>query len=341
MSLDNSPSNKNVVAAPSDDEAATGEGRVRAVMNETDVRVHSWRRLPRATLTQMRNNRVSMAAGAFAYRWFLAIFPIIIALLGIATLVTIPRSVVLSLLSGVTKALPPGAAVVFTGAISHATQRSGGDLVTTIAASVVGLWSATSGMVIVEEGLDMAYGLAADRSFIRKRAVAIPLLLGAVILGSAASTLIIFGPQLGNEIRHGVPIAGSAFSALWTVLRWLLALGIMNLLMSLLYYIAPNRPRSKWRWTSAGALVATILWAVVSLGFSFYTSKFGSYGTTYGAFAGVAILIFWLYLTGLAILIGGEVNAAIERFHAPAAQSHQPLDSRAATLSIEPSSASE
>jgi membrane protein len=90
----------------------------------------------------------------------------------------------------------------------------------------------------------------------------------------------------------------------------------MNLLMSLLYYAAPNRPRSRWRWTSPGASFATILWAIVSLGFSFYTSKFGSYGSTYGAFAGVAILIFWLYLTGFAILIGGEVNAAIERIDA-------------------------
>jgi membrane protein len=341
MSLDSSPSEESASASLSRIEAVTNEERARLLINEAEVRVHSWRGLPRATLTQMRTNRVSMAAGAFAYRWFLAIFPIIIALLGIATLVTIPRSVVLNLLSGVTKALPPGAAVVFTGAISHATQRSSGDLVTTIAASVVGLWSATSGMVIVEEGLDMAYGLAADRSFIRKRAVAIPLLLGAVILGSAASTLIIFGPQLGTEIRHGVPIAGSAFSALWTALRWLLALGIMNLLMSLLYYIAPNRPRSKWRWTSAGALVATILWAVVSLGFSFYTSKFGSYGTTYGAFAGVAILIFWLYLTGLAILIGGEVDAAIERFRTPATQPHQPPEAPAATEPIEPSPTTE
>jgi len=112
-------------------------------------------------------------------------------------------------------------------------------------------------------------------------------------------------------------VAGPAFGATWTTLRWLLALGLMNLLFSLLYYVAPNRPRQKWRWTSAGALFATILWSVVSLGFSLYTSSFGSYAKTYGAFAGVAILIFWLYLTGLAILVGGEVNAAIESLSKP------------------------
>jgi len=261
----------------------------------------------------MKMNRVNMAAGAFAYRWFLAIFPIIIALLGIATLITVPSHVVISLISGVTKSLPSGAAVVFTGAITHATNHARADLWTTIAASVVALWSATSGMVIVEEGLDMAFGLSLDRSFLMKRVIAMPLLLGATVLGGAASTLVIFGPQIGNLIKDTAPIGGATFSAVWTALRWVIALALMNFLMSLLYYVAPNRPRARWRWTSVGALFATIVWSLVSLVFSFYTSSFNSYGRTYGAFAGVAILIFWLYLTGLAILIGGEVDAAIER----------------------------
>ena len=281
--------------------------------SEERQRARRWTADVRSAMAHMKMNRVNIAAGAFAYRWFLAIFPIIIALLGIATLITVSRSVVLNLLHGVTKSLPSGAAQVFTGAISHATQRSSADLITTIFACVVALWSATSGMVIVEEGLDMAYDLPRDRSFLAKRLVALPLLLGAIVLGSAASALIIFGPQLGNVIKHAAPIGGSAFSAVWTVLRFLIALGLMNLLMSFLYFVAPNRVRARWRWFSPGALIATILWAIVSWGFSFYTSSFGSYGNTYGAFAGVAILIFWLYLTGLAILVGGELNAALER----------------------------
>ncbi len=158
----------------------------------------------------------------------------------------------------------------------------------------------------------MAYGLALDRSFLHKRMVAIPLLFGATLLGGVASALIIFGPQIGEAVKAAAPIAGVAFSTVWTVLRWVIALALMNLLFSLLYYVAPNRLR-RWHWSTPGALFATILWAVVSLGFSFYTSSFGSYGSTYGAFAGVAILIIRLYLTGLANLMGAEVNAAFER----------------------------
>jgi membrane protein len=261
----------------------------------------------------MKVDRVNVAAGAFAYRWFLSIFPTIIALLGVASLVTLPSSVVVNLIHGVTKTLPAGAADVFTKAISHSTTRVRGDVVATILASLVAVWSAVSGMVIVESGLGMAYGLPRDRSFLQKRFIALQLLVGGIVLGGGASALTVFGAQLGDLVKESIPISTVAFGFSWTVLRWVVALGLINLLFTLLYYLAPNRARPKWRWTSLGSLLATCLWALVSLGFSLYTSDFSSYERTYGAFAGVAILIFWLYLTGLAILVGGEVDAAVER----------------------------
>lgn len=279
----------------------------------------------RSVMANVRQDRVNVAAGAFAFRWFLAIFPIIIALLGIAALVTIPSSVVVDLIHGVTKSLPSGAAQVFTVALSHTKKHSGIDLSATVVASVVALWSATSGMVIVEEGLDMAYGLPADRSFLKKRLTSIPMLIGATILGGAASALVIFGPQLGNLINDSSTLGGSTFGVTWTVLRWIIALALMNLLFSLLYFIAPNRQRARWRWSSLGATFATALWAIISLGFSFYTTSFSSYGKTYGAFAGVAILIFWLYLTGIAILMGAEVDAAVERFGKKSREAQAPI----------------
>jgi membrane protein len=261
----------------------------------------------------MRRDRVNVAAGAFAYRWFLSIFPTIIALLGIASLVTMPQSVVVRLIHGVTSALPAGAADVFTKAITHSTKRIRGDLVATILASIVAVWSAVSGMVIVESGLGMAYGLPQDRSFLEKRYIALQLLVGGIVLGGGASALTVFGAQIGRLIKESVPISPVTFGFTWTVLRWVTALALINLLFTWLYYLAPNRPRPKWRWTSLGAVLATCLWALVSLVFSLYTSDFSSYERTYGAFAGVAILIFWLYLTGFAILVGGEVDAAVER----------------------------
>jgi membrane protein len=261
----------------------------------------------------MRRDRVSLAAGAFAYRWFLALFPVVVALLALAALVSVSRSGAATLVRGVTEALPAGAASVFDQAITHADGNKKGALSTIVVAAAVALWSATSAMAMLEEALDMAYELPLDRSFVRKRIIALPLLGATLVLGGAASALVVFGPQLGRAIRQAAPVQGMVFADGWTALRWVVALALMAFLLSVLYNLAPNQARSCWQWVSPGALLGTSIWAVTSLGFSLYTSSFGSYDRTYGAFAGVAILIFWLYLTGLAILLGGELNAAFER----------------------------
>ncbi len=273
----------------------------------------SWKATLRRTKERIKADRVTMAAGSLAYHWFLAFFPAVIAALGLLTLVSVAPGTLHHLTHGIGKALPAGSAGVFTAAVKAATRRAAGSLLALVIGIVVALWSASSGMAVLEQALDIAYEVPTDRSFLSRRLLGVLLMAVVAVVGGVAGALVIFGQPIGSALEGYLPLHGVVFSVVWTVVRWVLALGLLTSLFSAIYYLAPNRESPRWRWVSPGGLLATAVFLVASLGFSFYVSSFGSYSKTYGSFAGVAILIFWLWLVGLAVLIGGEMNAETER----------------------------
>lgn len=229
-----------------------------------------------------------------AYYFFLAIFPALIALIGIFGLFEIDPTTFIGL---VRDNVPGGAGQVLTDALGSPKVSDTASLVATISGIALALWSASSGMVALQSGLNIAYDVPKDRKFIGKRVVALVLLVALALLGGVPSPIFTFGE-----------------SAVFQVIGWVLTVAAVMVLFSIFYYLGPNRPeRPSWQWVSLGGVVGAILWIVASVGFGFYAKNFGNYGKTYGTLSGVIILIFWLYLSALSVLIGGELNAETER----------------------------
>jgi membrane protein len=279
-----------------------------------EVPASGWRAVLRRTLRAIVHDRITITAAGVAFYWFLSVFPLLFAAIGLLDVIDAAPSTARAINDAITQALPGDAALILTQAVSSAQSRAATGGVTALLVGIaLSLWSASSGMAATQVGLDVAYDVPDDRTFLKKRLMAVILIVAAFVLGGIGVTCLVFGEPVSGFVRDHLPL-GRYFGWVWGVARWAITILAVTLLFAIFYYVGPNRKPPNWKWLSPGGLLATALWLIASLGFSLYVSGFeGTYARTYGALAGVVVLILWLYLSALAILVGAELNGELER----------------------------
>jgi membrane protein len=278
-----------------------------------DLPKREWKQALKRTKVELKQDRAGLISAGVAFYWFLAVFPALIAAVGLLDLFNAGPQAISSIERAIRSALPGDAARVIVDALRDTTsQREGTSAAAAIVGIVLALWSASAGMVALQSGLDVAYDVAVERKFIKKRLYALGLILAGGVLGGAAALLIIAGEPIGEWIEANL-LGGGVLLIIWTILRWVIALILLTLLIAIFYYFGPNREAPRWTWVTPGGVLATAGWVLASLAFSFYVSNFGPYAETYGSLAGVVVLVMWLYLTALVVLVGAELNAELER----------------------------
>ena len=160
------------------------------------------------------------------------------------------------------------------------------------------------------DSLNRAYDVEEGRPFWKVRGLAILLTVGLSVFIIVSIVLLTFGPQIGGWIADQMGL-GRVFQIAWNVLRWPVIVGLLIVAMALVYYLAPD-VEQQWQWITPGSIVAVCGWLLASLGFSYYVNHFGSYNATYGSIGAVIVLLTWMYVSGLFVLVGGEINAEIE-----------------------------
>lgn len=266
----------------------------------------------------MNKDDIFNRAAVLGFYFMLALVPLLLcltALLGLfAQTGTELRDQLFSLLARVA---PRSAYALIYDTVSEVTEGgSGGKLTVGLLASV---WAASNGMLAIIDTLNSAYHVREARPWWKSRLVAAALTLALGVLIISALVLVLYGGQVAEALSGALRLGG-AFAAAWGVIQWPIVLAFVFLAFGLIYYFAPNLHEQKFRWVLPGMVVGVALWLAGSLGFRLYLRYFNTYNAVYGSLGAVIILMLWFYLTGAAILVGGEVNSEIERAAAAAGE---------------------
>jgi membrane protein len=292
-------------SAPSDGAFSPGEGRSTDDASRS-TRVAAAGSLPKRVAKEFMEDNVAGESAKVAYYAFLALPPAILvtfALLGFFG----GSATAEWMTERLQAALPEGAESLVDGFVTQIVHESAPGPFSI--GLLLALWAASNVFMALGEALNNTYDVTEDRSWFRRRALAVGVMLAAVLLMLVASVSLIAGPQIAGALN----LWGAANLA-WTLLQWPLAFLFVAAAFFLVYYVLPNRDQGACKpLLFKAALAAAALWLIASFGFRLYVSNFASYSETYGILGAVIVLLLWLYVTGLVVLTGGEIASEMEK----------------------------
>jgi membrane protein len=255
-------------------------------------------------------DHVTNLAQAIAYCGFLAIPSALLVGLGLFAELAGP-STVDSLMNRLSTVMPQSAVDLLDSSLTRTTQNGGG-IVMIVVGVLLALWSLSGAMQTVMWAMNIAYECEETRGFVRRRLIALAMIVCTVLAVALVFGLLILGPFLSDWVGRQIGETTVVKWVWWTAQWPILIIGLLAIFATVLW-LAPNVTPRRWTFISPGAVVAVVIWLAASGAFAVYTSGFASYNKTWGALSAAIVMLIWLWLSAIALLVGGEINSEAER----------------------------
>lgn len=263
----------------------------------------------KATWRESSRDNLGLIASGVAFMIFLAIVPLLVAVVLTYGLVATPERVA-SDIAALSESMPDAAASIISSQLQNIVDLTGSTaglgLLVALLVSIYGAMKAASGMITA---LNIVYGVQETRSLVRVTLLTLAITIGFVLAFIVAS----LGLSVINFLASLLPDIGGSVTLALQASYWLVTAVAISLIIAAIYHLAPDRPEKHWRWITPGSVLATVVWLAATFAFSYYVRRFGNYNATYGSLAAVVIFLTWLYLTAYIILIGAELNDVLDR----------------------------
>lgn len=270
-----------------------------------------WKTLVSRLWTRINDHDIFGRAAQLSYYFLLALFPLLLFLITLLGYFAeagseLRRKLIIYLAT----VMPPSAITLVHTTLEEISEASGGGKLSL--GILAALWAASNGMGAISDTLNAAYAVKERRTWWQVRLTAIALTIIVSMLIVVALAIVLFGGQIGDRVASHLGFS-EVFTIAWKILQWPIALFFLLLTFDLIYSFAPDVRRRKRKWWTMGAVAAVVIWLLVSFGFRLYLHYFNSYSVTYGSLGALIVLMLWFYFTGLAILIGGEINSELDQ----------------------------